>query len=298
MAHVAACTDKGTRRKTNQDACCTQVADTKYGEVVMAIVCDGVGGLAGGELASSSVVYRFAQWFNDELPVLVARMGVGRPFDFGCVEAAWRQLLASLNTKIQAYGRTRGVCMGTTFTGVLVCGSHYVAGHVGDCRMYHITGHEAHQVTVDQTLLAKKLAEGELSPENVDEFPLGHVILQSVGTEDLLRPSFYEGACSPDDLLVLCCDGAYHKAEDVGVGTFFWHVDHRDEAALEQACRDVLRYDMNHGESDNLTIVCVSCDLRGPTYRVVTPTDADESRTLAYADERTLQIEPDDRDDA
>ena len=97
MAYIAACTDKGAKRRTNQDACCVQVAETPFGELLMAIVCDGVGGLAAGELASSTVAYRFAQWFNEELPVLVDSMSLAEPFNFDMVEMVWGVLLANLN---------------------------------------------------------------------------------------------------------------------------------------------------------------------------------------------------------
>ena len=292
MAYAAACTDKGARRKTNQDACCIQVANTAFGEVVLAVVCDGVGGLAGGELASGSVVYRFVQWFNDELPAHIRSMGPRGVFDFDMVEVEWNALLANLNDAILAYGQTRNMRLGTTFTGVLICGGYYVVGHVGDCRMYHIMPDGVRQVTEDQTLLAKKLAEGELTPEEAPSFRQGHVILQSVGTEALLRPVFYQGTCEPDDLFVLCCDGAYTRAEDVGIATFFEQVDHRDEDALAQACRNVLQFDLDHGEKDNLTVACVSCDLvvregfatQGRDMRSMLP-DEVEDPTLIDADE-------------
>ncbi|MBR3316861.1 MAG: serine/threonine-protein phosphatase [Atopobiaceae bacterium] len=261
MAYVAACTDKGSKRRTNQDACCIQVANTAFGEVLMAVVCDGVGGLQAGELASATVAYRFAQWFTDELPTLLQNMDVTRPLNFDMVETVWGVLLNNLNEVIQNYGREHHGKLGTTFTGMLVSEGRYIVGHVGDCRLYQIAPRGVRQVTVDQTLLNKMLASGELKPEEAKNFKQGHVILQSVGTEGLLRPVFYRGTCTPNDLFVLACDGAYRKAEDVGVASFFQGVNHHDEDALNRACREMLQYDLAHGETDNLTVVCVSAEL-------------------------------------
>lgn len=294
MAYVAACTDKGVKRQTNQDACCIQVAETPFGEIAMAVVCDGVGGLAAGELASATVVYRFVQWFGEELPMLISGMDPEQPFNFSHVQTVWGVLLSSLNETILAYGRSHNERLGTTFTGLLLCRGQYLIGHVGDCRVYQIAPRGVRQVTEDQTLLAKKLAEGTLSPEEAKSFGKRHVILQAVGTEGMLHPAFYKGTCGQTDLFVLCCDGAYKKAEDVGVASFFAGVDHHDEAALGRACQEMLAYDVTHGEKDNLTVVCVSADLAAPGAQPhVAAGGAREDRSRPDYDAPTV-VEPDD----
>ena len=71
MAYLAARTNAGTRKRENEDACCIEVGYGPFGEVLMAIVCDGVGGLSRGNVASSTVINRFVTWFEQELPALV-----------------------------------------------------------------------------------------------------------------------------------------------------------------------------------------------------------------------------------
>lgn len=258
MAFIAACTDKGAKRSVNQDACCVQVAQTAFGEIVMAIVCDGVGGLAAGELASATVTYRFAKWFRDEFPALLAGMNPSAPLDFDVIQTVWGVLLRSLNEIIQTHGRLHAAMLGTTFSGILICGGSYLVGHVGDCRVYQLGPRGQKQITEDQTLLAKKLASGEVTSQDARSFKQGHIILQSVGTEALLKPVFYKGTCAQTDLFVLCCDGAYRKAEDEGIYNFFAGIDYTNEEALQKACQNILKYDLEHGEKDNLTVVCVS----------------------------------------
>ena len=312
MAVLAACTDKGAKRSVNQDACCIQVADTVFGEVIMAAVCDGVGGLSAGELASATVAYRFAQWFRQELPTLIAGMDKKKSFDFNKIQLVWGVLLTSLNEVIQAYGRAHGERLGTTFTGLLTCGGRYLIGHVGDCRAYQIGARSVRQLTEDQTLVAKQLAEGKITADEARASNQHHVILQSVGTEGMLKPVFYTGSCTPDDLFVMCCDGAYRKAEDAGVHTFFERVDTNDEAALNDACKELLRYDIAHGEKDNLTVVCVKANgvsasgvqaSHGETFASDTPVDVaasyGDSGTLEQGDEEDLptMVEQDDTAD-
>ena len=261
MALLAARTDKGTRKPTNEDACCIEVAETRFGEVAMAIVCDGVGGLARGELASSTVVERFATWFEEELPMLVEGMADTGAFQFSTVRAVWGALLSGLNELVQAYGTSVGANLGSTFTGIIACQGRYLVAHIGDCRLYQVGPRQFRQVTEDQTLLAKKLASGELRPEDAASFAQKNVILQSVGTERVLRPSFYEGTFAPDDLFVILCDGAYRRIGGEGVRRNFQGIDYASERAMGEACERVIRESLEQGEQDNLTVVCFSGDL-------------------------------------
>ena len=99
MAYAATCSDKGVTHRTNQDAVCVQVADTRLGEVAMVVVCDGVGGLDAGELASASVVGRLMRWFREELPAKVSYAAMGDDPAL-VVEHDWRVMLARLNAQM------------------------------------------------------------------------------------------------------------------------------------------------------------------------------------------------------
>ena len=255
MAYLAARTNAGTRKRENEDACCIEVGYDPFGEVLMAIVCDGVGGLSRGNVASSTVINRFVTWFEQELPALIEGMDAQAGFDFGLVRAVWGAHLQSLNDLIRAHGAKVGGSLGTTFTGIIACGGRYLAGHVGDCRAYHMNRVFFEQITQDQTLVAKKLAAGEITAEEAARQPK-NVILQSVGTERVLKPVFYEGAYAPDSLLVICCDGAYKRAGNEGVKRLFQSLDYHDEAALGAACETLIEQDIAQGEKDNLTVAC------------------------------------------
>ena len=80
---IAAQTDIGPVKKTNQDSYCIQTARSKrYGNLLFAVVCDGMGGLKKGEVASATVVARFTDWFAQSLPILLSQ----RTMDF-CIIA-------------------------------------------------------------------------------------------------------------------------------------------------------------------------------------------------------------------
>ena len=66
---ASASTDVGIVKETNQDSVCVKIAEfEKHGQVAMAVICDGMGGLSKGELASATVIRRFSNWFEKELP--------------------------------------------------------------------------------------------------------------------------------------------------------------------------------------------------------------------------------------
>ena len=68
---IAAHTDVGIRKKTNQDSVLIKVADTDCGKVCFAAVCDGMGGLRKGELASATLIRDFSDWFDSEFPEIL-----------------------------------------------------------------------------------------------------------------------------------------------------------------------------------------------------------------------------------
>lgn len=87
---AAADTDVGTVKETNQDSVCVKIAETPHGQIAMAVVGDGMGGLQKGELASAAAINAFAKWFDTEL--LEHMDG----FDWDFIAGKWTHTLALL----------------------------------------------------------------------------------------------------------------------------------------------------------------------------------------------------------
>lgn len=262
MAYAATCSDRGVRHRVNQDAVCVQVARTRVGEVGMLVVCDGVGGLDSGEVASATVVRRFARWFRSELPERVGTPGLHGDAWLDAIEDDWRILLDQLNASLGVYGKARGCMVGTTVSAVLAGCGRFLGAQVGDGRVLKLCLDSVEQVSEDQTLLALKLRRGELQSEK-DALPGdANTILQAIGTERLLRPVFYRGQISADELMVVCTDGAWRKATNEGIGEVFSSRDYCDERGLGRACRRLVKLDIERGETDNISVACLSGNLR------------------------------------
>lgn len=156
-------TDIGNTKSTNQDSLLIKHASYCGGEVMLAVICDGMGGLSKGELASATVIKEFSKWFDEELPYELEKL------DMNVIGEKWSLLLKELNIRIIEYGQLNHISLGTTFTGILMVNDKYVIGHVGDTRVYFI-GNGMMQLTEDQTFVAimEVRNNGFLQTQNID----------------------------------------------------------------------------------------------------------------------------------
>ena len=132
----AICSDRGTVKKINQDSALYKQASTGNGDLMLAAVCDGMGGLRNGEVASGEMIKALAAWFDNYLPLLVK----GGITDEVLVESLNR-LITDEDERITEYGEENGEC-GTTLSAVIACGSRYLCVNIGDSRVYRITDPE------------------------------------------------------------------------------------------------------------------------------------------------------------
>lgn len=201
---IAAHTDVGIRKKTNQDSVLIKVADTDCGKVCLSVVCDGMGGLRKGELASATLIRFFSDWFTNEFPELL----------YGGLQAkdlrrSWERLVSICARDLERYSEDHQVKMGTTLAALLIVGNSYYIMNIGDSRVYEITG-QAWQMTKDQTFIQREMDMGRMTPEEARRDPRRNVLLQCVGASDFIDPEFLTGSIDPNALYLLCCDGFRH----------------------------------------------------------------------------------------
>lgn len=166
-------------------------------------VADGMGGHAGGALASRLACERLADFFADE------SNGRGRK----APDALSRRLVeAVLRTDwyIRRYGRLRRefADMGTTLSSLLVTGTHGVIAHVGDSRIYRLRRGRLNRLTVDHTFVQDMIFEGEITPSQALIHPFRHMLTRAVGTEEPLE--FVDSRIDKiktGDRFLLCSDG-------------------------------------------------------------------------------------------
>ncbi|MBO5460383.1 MAG: serine/threonine-protein phosphatase [Ruminococcus sp.] len=201
---IAANSDIGIKKSTNQDSLLIKVAQTNLGKVCLGLVCDGMGGLSKGELASATVIRTFEHWFEHVFPEMLKR-----GFTREELRLHWDNMVLEQNQKLSAHAARQGTRMGTTIVALLVINDYYYIMNVGDSRAYMLTD-QTYQLTKDQTFVQCELDAGRITPEQAKVHPQRNVLLQCVGASEVVNPDFYEGPVYPDSVFVLCSDGFRH----------------------------------------------------------------------------------------
>lgn len=205
--YVAYNTDAGLRKNTNQDSIAVKVLDTPNGRAVFAIACDGMGGLSEGELASKEVITAYCNWFDTSF----AAMAASGAFDMNTITTEWRTLALAENSKLSIYGIHKNAGLGTTLSAVLLYQGQYLIIHVGDSRIYEMTGAGVRQMTEDQSVVAREIAAGRLTPEEALRDPRRSILLQCIGASATVEPAFYQGIAEPETSYLICSDGFCHE---------------------------------------------------------------------------------------
>lgn len=203
-------TDIGIKKKTNQDSLLIKNAETEKGKILFMAICDGMGGLAKGEVASAAVIHTLNEWFELELPYILSNHN---PIEQ--IKRDWDDIIQKMNQDITNYGVRKSIQLGTTVTAILLMeDGEYIACHVGDTRLYRITDNTIDILTIDQTFVAREISEGRMTPEQAKTDPRRNTLLQCVGASPTVDVDFIEGKAQKDDVYMLCCDGFRHMITD------------------------------------------------------------------------------------
>ncbi len=194
---ISAKTDIGQVRETNQDSYETGALPDGG---AWAVVCDGMGGHAGGNVASGMAASSIAGHIKENY-----REGMG----VSSVKYMLESAISTANAKIldkslsdrELYG------MGTTVVAVVASGNECVTAHVGDSRCYHISGGEINLVTKDHSLVQELLDSGVITEEEAEHHPRKNIITRALGISEEVAADFSFLTLKKDDILLLCTDG-------------------------------------------------------------------------------------------
>jgi len=244
-------TDAGIKKKTNQDSLYVAEASTAIGPVFFALVCDGMGGLSEGELASSEVCKAFAKWFREELPFLIIQELTAEN-----LETSWVAQLENTNENLLDYSSCKHLSLGTTAVALLLTNTHYYAISIGDSRLYQIND-ALYQITKDQTVVQNEVDLGLLSKEQAEQDSRRNVLLQCIGVKNRIEPEFYWGSYSHKTVFLLCTDGYRHV---VTPQEFYENLNPTKMLTEEQMLSNLtllLNLNKKRNETDNITALTV-----------------------------------------
>ena len=234
----AGLTDQGRVRARNEDALLQRP------ERGLFAVADGMGGHAGGDVAS-----RIAVDVLDE-HLLAAGPEPG-PDEIGAaIRAAHEAILRAARAESELEG------MGTTLTALVAGARGCLIGHVGDSRAYCLRNGALEQLTRDQTWVQDQVDSGALTPEQARRHPFSAMITCALGIGDVdLDVQILHPRCEPGDLFLLCSDGLTARLDDGALADLLVGRD-----ALDDAARALVDAANEAGGPDNITVALVRVD--------------------------------------
>lgn len=248
---ISANTDIGIAKKTNQDSLSVKLLHTACGDMVFAILCDGMGGLEKGEVASAALVKAFDTWVQQELPKL-CETGI----EDADIRRQWCDIAVSMNQRIGVYGAKQGVKLGTTAVVMLLTQSRYYILNVGDSRAYELTEHLT-QLTDDQTFIAREIALGHMTREQALQDARRNVLLQCVGASDEVYPDMFFGDVKQNAVYMLCSDGFRHEITPEEIYAVLQPSALLDESAMSRNTTELIELNKSRKERDNISVVLI-----------------------------------------
>lgn len=234
-------TDVGLRRHENQDT----FAIETVGESLIAVVCDGMGGVEGGQVASSLAVETFMREIRALLREDMTAQQL-RELSSYCVAQANRAVHQRSVDDPACHG------MGTTLVSAVVTARAAVVCNIGDSRAYLIRGGGIARITHDHSVVQTLVESGNITPEEARTHPNRNLITRALGPEESARCDAFEVPFSRGDRLLLCTDGLVVTARDTEICRAVC-TGRNEEDSLER----LIALAKAQGAPDNVTAVLV-----------------------------------------
>ncbi|MBO4265230.1 MAG: Stp1/IreP family PP2C-type Ser/Thr phosphatase [Clostridia bacterium] len=242
-------TDIGKKRKANQDNFLIKV----YPQNVLAcIVCDGMGGNAGGEIASETAIRVFSEGIGK-----IFTDSSRHPLKSGDIASALAHAVVTANAEVYKKAQSdeglRG--MGTTLVAAIIVGDTLYTVNVGDSRLYMANKDNIVRLTHDHSLVQHLIDTGEITEEQAKTYPQKNVITRAVGVSQDIRPDIasISLAGKGGSSLLLCSDGLYGMVKKEDIASCLC----KD---AETAANELISAANDAGGNDNITAIVIKLD--------------------------------------
>lgn len=248
--------DIGTKQ-VNQDSLCLKIAQTSIGDVLIAVVCDGMGGLKKGELASKTMVEAFAEWFDNKLPILIQN-----DLDLIAVGQSWNTLIKQTNMKIFNYSKQQAdLELGTTLVAIFMMDNKAIVCNVGDSRCYSLRRSadelSIKQLSRDHTQVENLIKEKKLTREQAINDKRSSVLTRCIGVSPSVNPDFFQIVIEEGMGFLLCSDGFRHKVSEQEMQGVLQPNLLLDETTMKTTLIDLTDLNKQRGETDNITSIFI-----------------------------------------
>ncbi len=238
--YSTAVSDVGTVRSNNQDSA--------FAGERLASICDGMGGHAGGDTASTIAIRSLAHIEQDS-----------RPNDVKAVSSMMETSIMAAHDAIvgKAKRERRLAGMGTTVTAVSLVNGYWVLAHLGDSRAYLLRDNHLIRMTCDHSYVQHLIDTGHITPEEARNHPQRNVVMRVLGDFDIdPRPDMAIRLAHPSDRWLLCSDGVCGVLEDSTIQEVMSSVSNQEECAQK-----LVSMALKAGSTDNATAVIADATL-------------------------------------
>jgi serine/threonine protein phosphatase PrpC len=236
----------GLKRTDNEDSWLIDETKSAYS---LYVVCDGVGGHAGGEIASRTAADEVKDFFSKNSTVLPK---LNASEITALIERAVQMASAKVYALAEKDPTKKG--MGTTLVLLLVVGAKAFVGHVGDSRVYLVRNGKQHLLTEDHSVVADQLKRGMIKKEDASRSMFAHVITRAVGLQEWVEVDTLALDTIPGDQFLLCSDGLcdYFSGEEF--------LQYTKTARFEQLAARLIDFANSRGGGDNTTALTVQIE--------------------------------------
>lgn len=236
----------GLKRSSNEDY---QLIDETRSSYSLYIVCDGVGGHAGGEIASKTAATEVRDFFAKNEAIIEK---LPPPEVTALIERAIQ--LASTKVFSMAQQDSLMTGMGTTLVLLLTIGQKAYVGHVGDSRVYLVRNNKQHLLTEDHSVIADQIKRGLIAKKDAARSIYAHVITRAVGFQQWVEVDTLAVETAPGDRFLLCSDGLcdYFEGEEF--------LAHAQSNEFEKLAENLIAFANSSGGGDNATALTVQIE--------------------------------------
>lgn len=233
----------GLVRENNQDA-------LEYGTLgttaQYAVVCDGMGGANGGNIASKIAVEVIGSRIRDGFNENMSANSVERLLDSAMTTA-------NVGVYDRAQQQPELFGMGTTVVAAITCGNTAYISHVGDSRLYLWRNRQLRVVTRDHSVVQGLIESGQITEEEARSHPRKNYITRALGVVAEESGEYDELEVESGDRLLLCTDGLTNEVSPEEISQLL-------EKPAEEALEALIRAALDGGGADNVTAVLMDID--------------------------------------
>jgi protein phosphatase len=240
---AAAVSDRGRKRPSNEDAFGYSIEHGLY------MVCDGMGGAAAGEIASSLAVDEVMRLFTDR--------AADAPLE-ALIDQAITAANEAIYSRSQINPKLNG--MGTTMVALVVDERLVRVVNIGDSRCYRLRAGRLEQISQDHSLVEEQVRLGRMTPAEALRSPLRNVITRALGTQSRVTPDIFELEAELGDLFLLCSDGLTRELPDPKIESLLSAEPAGTGSSLIALCNRLVESANQAGGGDNITCLLVRAE--------------------------------------